>query len=153
MPPGGAAGAPKKGAKRPKGDKAKPAPAADAGGDEAQPIPQTDFVIQFAWQDVPEAKRLPADPKEKEVAAELQGGAGPGVGPGVNPGINPANPQMNVPGAPGAPAMPPGGPGSAPVGTPGAGAKPGGLTQPPAGGVGAPAPAGAAGTPPAGVAK
>lgn len=153
-PAGPNAGPAKKGAKRPKNEKAKPAPGADSGGDEAQPIPQTDFVIQFAWLDTPEAKRLPADPNEKDVAAELQGGTAAGAAAqGVNPGANAANPQINGPGAPGATAMPAGAPGAAPGGLSGAGARPGGAAQPPVGGVGAPAPAGAPGIPPTGAPK
>jgi len=125
--------------------------------DESQPIPLTDFVVEFVWQDVPEEKQEAADPNPIKLPAGSGGGPGQplAVGPNAanaapNLGGNPlASPPTGTPG--GAGANPPAPAGTPPGVTPQGGTPPGGSLPggtPPGGGIGAP-PAGGvpAGTP------
>lgn len=83
--------------------------------DSGQKIPQTDFVIQFAWKEVPEKDRPEQDP---DAAVAPPAGAPPAgtqpagapapiaQAPGVQtPGV-PAAPGVQVPGVPAAPGVP-----------------------------------------------
>jgi type IV pilus assembly protein PilM len=123
--PAGMAGGPgskiRKGPRKPAKAKVEAATEDDDG---MIPIPMTEFTIQFAWQETPEAKRAPVDPvaaeeaKKKGAGAPVQtgapstGNAQSGNAPGNNapqnagtPGGN-ANPQTGAPGNP--PSTPPG---------------------------------------------
>ncbi|MGE5194617.1 MAG: type IV pilus assembly protein PilM, partial [Deltaproteobacteria bacterium] len=111
--------------------KPKPAKADDAAVDAPRKIPMTEFIIQFAWQEVPPEKREADDPLlKKQAAAAPQ--AGQAATPAKTPAAassSPATPASPAPKSPApsaatpAPATPPGGtPAGAPA-TPAAPAK------------------------------
>jgi hypothetical protein len=83
-------------------------------GEAGRPIPLTEFVIEFAWQDVPPEKFLPEDPSVKKPAASSPG-APAAAAPSGTAGPAGATPQATAPPAttpataPAA-ANPPGGP-------------------------------------------
>jgi hypothetical protein len=111
--------------------KAKVKPAEDAGADEGQPIPLTEFVIEFAWRERPPEKREAEDPAKKTTATTTgtpgttaaPAGTAPTAAPGVPPAGNtvippPAGPQATVPGTPAATAPPAGTPSATPPAAP-----------------------------------
>ena len=115
---GARSGAKNKPNKAAKGDPGNP--------EETQLIPQTDFVVEFVWKDVPEDKQEAQDPNPVKPPAGT--GAAPGQQPaaGLGNGV-PGNPGMPVGPPPGAIAPPaatlPGGP--LPGVTPGTATPPG----------------------------
>jgi hypothetical protein len=118
-PPGVKSRGNKAGAKTKSNKSAKVDPAIS---DESQPIPLTDFVVEFVWKDVPEAEQEAADPNPVKAAPPASGAAPAGQPLAAGPNAAPANPA-GTPGAgtPGAVANPP----QAPAGNlPGAGGPP-----------------------------
>jgi type IV pilus assembly protein PilM len=98
----------------------KPKKTEDAENEAGRPIPLTEFVIEFAWQDVPPEKFLPEDPSVKKPAASPP--AATPTGAPVSPGqAAPAPAQgtpANIPPAAPATAPPPANSPAAPNGNP-----------------------------------
>ena len=103
----------------------------EAEGNAGQPIPLTEFVIEFAWQDVPPEKFLAEDPSLKKPAATPPGAPATTVAP---------NPATSAAAA---------APGTVPATVPGTTAPVSPGTAPPAGNRGAIPAAAPAATPPA----
>src|SRR5262245_3220403 len=128
---------------RGKTPKNKPKKTDDTDGEAGRPIPLTEFVIEFAWQDVPPEKFLAEDPSVKKAAPAPVGTPGTTAPP--NPAtsagaatVPPANVPATVPPAATGPAPAPGNSSAPPTPAP---AAPAGTAPAPAGTPPAPAPA------------
>lgn len=133
--------------------------------DESQLIPLTDFIVEFVWQDIEEAKQEATDPNPLKSAAPpaaapgqpLAGGLGapnPGPNAAPNAGLNPNAGSAGglgggLPGGAGAPQTPPGAAANGAGNLPNTGAAPGGTPPGTPAGTAGGTPGGApGGTPP-----